>query len=555
VVRDEIEKLIVRAIRKAQKAGELPSFEIPTVMLERPKQAEYGDYATPVCMALARLARKAPVQIAETVISRLPPADYLGKVEVAHPGYINFTLSDAWLARQVDAILEAGENFGNIVLGKGQKVQVEFVSANPTGPLHIGAGRNAALGDSLASILAAAGYEVQREYYINDAGTQMRLFVETLYARYAQALGRDVPIPEGGYPGEYVIDLGQEIAGEWGDKFLAMDRAEAIAKLEEIGAQSILRVIRQDLELIGVRFDCWFSEKSLYSDGTFGRIMTILRERDYISERDGAVWFSATDLGEDKDNVIIRSDGSPGYLASDIAYHYNKFVLRGFDRVIDVWAADHQGHVPRMKAVMRALGLDPQRLTLLIYQLVTLKRGGKPVRLGKRTGEFVTLREVVEEVGPEAVRFFLLARAADSQMDFDLDLARQESDENPAHYVRYAHARIASILRYAQEQGFSEAGGDVTLLRHPMELALIRQMLRLPEVIELAATNLAPHHLPFYGQDLAASFHAFYKDCRVVSSAPGDAEISKARLKLVRAAKITIGRTLRLIGIEPPEHM
>jgi arginyl-tRNA synthetase len=283
--------------------------------------------------------------------------------------------------------------------------------------------------------------------------------------------------------------------------------------------------------------------------------MTILREREYIREYDGAVWFTSAELGEDKDNVIIRSDGSPGYFASDIAYHYNKFILRGFERVIDVWAADHQGHVPRMKAMMRALGLDPERLTLLLYQLVTLKRGGEPVRLSKRTGEIITLREVLDEVGPEAVRFFLLARAADSQMDFDLDLARQESDENPAHYVRYAHARIASILRYAAEQGASDEGGDVSRLTHPLELALIRQMLRLPEIVELAALGLAPHHLPFYSQELAASFHAFYKECRVISSDPADAELGRARLKLARVAKAVIARVLRLMGIEPPERM
>jgi arginyl-tRNA synthetase len=555
MVRNAIEKIVGKAIKKAQKKKALPPFEMPDILLERPKQAEHGDYATPVCLGLARLARTAPVKIAETIVSYLPQADYLGKVEVAHPGYINFTLAESWLARQVEEILQAGESFGNINLGEGRKVQVEFVSANPTGPLHVGTGRNAVLGDSLANVLEAAGYQVQREYYVNDAGTQMRLFTETLYARYAQALGRDVPLPEDGYQGAYMVEMGRQIAAESGDKFLALEREEALAALEEVGVRLTLDGIREDLEGMGIYMDNWFSEKSVYQDGTFGRVMTVLRQGEYIREYDGAVWFASADLGQDKDNVIIRSDGNPGYFASDIAYHYNKFVMRGFDWVIDVWAADHQGHVPRMKAMMRSLELAPERLTILLYQLVTLKRGGEPVRLSKRTGEIITLREVLDEVGPEAVRFFLLARAADSQMDFDLDLARQESDENPAHYVRYAHARIASILRYAAEQGASDEGGDVSLLTHPLELALIRQMLRLPEIIELATLNLAPHHLPFYSQELAASFHSFYKECRVISSDPADAELSKARLKLIRAAKTVIARVLLLMGIEPPEQM
>lgn len=555
MIRNDLEKITAQALKKAQKKGALPQFDLPPVLVERSKQEGHGDYATPVCMGLARLARMAPVKIAEIAVAHLPQVGYLGRIDVAHPGYINFTLAEGWLTRQVEEILKAGESFGNVNLGQGRKVQVEFVSANPTGPLHVGTARNAVLGDGVANVLQAAGYQVQREYYMNDAGTQMHLFTETLYARYAQALGQDVPIPQDGYQGAYMVEMGQQIAAGFGGEFLTLERKEALSALEEIGLEITMRGIREDLERMGIHMDNWFSEKSLYQDGTFGRVMTILRERDYIREYDGAVWFTSSDLGQDKDNVIIRSDGSPGYFASDIAYHYNKFIIRGFDQVIDVLAADHQGHVPRMKAMMQALDLDPQRLTLLLYQLVTLKRGGEPVRLSKRTGEMITLREVLEDVGPEAVRFFLLARAADSQMDFDLDLARKESDENPAHYVRYAHARIASILRHAAEQGASEEGGDVGLLTHPLELALIRQMLRLPEIIELAALNMAPHHLPFYSQELAASFHAFYKECRVISSDPADRELGRARLKLVHTAKNVIGRVLRLMGIEPPERM
>ncbi|MGA9347613.1 MAG: arginine--tRNA ligase [Anaerolineae bacterium] len=555
MVKHKIIELIQQAIRKAQRKGELPSFALPEIPLEHPKQAEHGDYATPICLQLANLARMAPIEIANIIVRHLPETDYLSEIELAHPGYINFTLDDAWLAQQVGTIVAAEEDYGNIDIGGGKKVQVEYGSANPTGPLHVGSGRNVVLGDSLANVLEAAGYDVQREYYVNDAGSQMRLFNETLYTRYAQALGQAAAIPEGGYSGQYMIEWGQEIAAEEGDKYLNMPYAEAVTAIGKVGLAKALDCIKGDVELLGVHYDRWYSEQSLYDDSYFAKIMTLLRQSGHVVEREGAIWFTATELGGDKDEVIIRSDGEPGYFASDIAYHYNKFLARGFDWVIDIWGADHQGHVPRMKAMMQALGLDPERLTLLIYQLVTLKRGGEVVRLSRRTGDIITLREVIEDVGPDAVRFFLLARAADSQMDFDLDLAVEQSNENPVYYVQYGHARIASILRYAQERVPDFADGDVSLLRHPAELALIRQMLLLPEVVEQAAKNLAPHHLTYYAQDLASAFHSLYKECRVVSSDPADAELNKARLKLVAAAKIVLAKTLRLMGMTAPERM
>jgi len=556
MLKDELSRLITAAIRRAQKKGDLPAFEVPAVVVERPKLAEYGDFATPVCLQMARLARMAPVKIAEAVVKHLPPTEYLGRVEVAHPGYINFTLDDGWLARQVAVILAAGENWGSVDLGKGRRVQVEYISANPTGPLTVGSGRNAVLGDGLANVLAAAGYQVQREYYVNDAGTQMEKFGESVYARYAQALGRDEPFPEDGYPGEYIEEWGREIAQEVGDKYLHLPREEALPILRDLGLQKALAHIREDCERLGIHFDEWFSERSLYDEGHFDRIMVILREGGYLYEKEGAIWFNAKALGADKDEVVIRSNGQPGYFASDIAYHYNKFVVRGFDWVIDVWGADHQGHVPRMKAMMRALGLDPERLTLIIYQLVTVTRSGKPVRLSKRRGEIITLREITDEIGPDAVRFFLLSRSADSQLELDLDLAREQSSENPVYYVQYAHARIASILRIAAERGVQEQNeADLSLLTHPSELALIRQMLRLPEVVALAAEKLEPHHLTYYAQELAAAFHIFYRDCRVVSSHPEDAAITQARLKLVRAAKQVLARTLHLMGMSAPEAM
>ncbi len=563
-LRHRIADLIKQAVRRAQKKGALPPFDLPPVIVELPRQAEWGDYAWPGALPLARVARMAPVKIAEAVVAHLPENDFIARAEVAHPGFLNFTLDDGWVARQVETILAAGEQFGTVNIGRGRRVQVEFVSANPTGPLTMGSGRNAVLGDGLANVLRAAGYEVQREYYVNDAGTQMRLFGETLYARYAQALGRDEPIPEDGYRGSYMVDLGQEVAAAEGSRFLDMPRDEAVSAITDIGLEKMVDSIREDLELVGIQFDNWFSERSIYTGDLFGLVMAKLRGDNLLVENEGAVWFAATALGGKKDEVIIRSDGTPGYFASDIAYHYDKFVRRGFDWVIDVWGADHQGHVPRMKTMMKALGLDPERLTLVLYQLVTLRRGGEIVRLSKRTGDIITLREVVEEIGADALRFFLLARSADSQMDLDLDLAKEQSDENPVYYVQYAHARISSILRYATEQagtageGLARPGGadgNVSLLTHPAEQALLRQMLRLPEVVEQAAEKLAPHYLPYYAQELARSFHSFYKQCRVVSTEPADQPLNQARLKLVAAARLVLARTLHLMGMSAPEQM
>ncbi len=554
LIDDTLQRGIAEALERAQQEGALPTFEIPDgIPVERPKYEEMGDYATPVCLQLARVARMAPLKIAQALAEHLPTMPFLAGAEVAPPGYVNFRLSERWLADQVDTVLKTGDRFGCVDVGHGKRVQVEFVSANPTGPLHMGSARNAVLGDTLARVLEAAGYDVQREYYVNDAGSRMRVFYETLYARYAQALGRDEQVPEDGYHGQHMVAMGESLAEEVGDRYLSIPRDKAIAAVGEWGLDRVLDEAREDLERMGITYDRWFHESTLYDDGAFERVMAILRDGTYLSEHDGAVWFDATRLGGDKDEVIIRSDGSPGYFASDIAYHYDKFVGRGFDQVIDVWGADHQGHVPRMFLMLEALGLDPARLTIIIYQLVTLKRGGEIVRLSKRTGDMITLREVEDEVGADAMRFFLTARSADSQMDFDLDLAKAQSDENPVYYVQYAHARICSILRYAE--GLEGNDGDVSLLTHPSELVLIRQMLRLPEFVRTAAEGLAPHYLAYYAQELASAFHAFYRDCRVVSSDPDDAEISKARLKLVAACRLVLRRVLELMGMSAPEVM
>jgi arginyl-tRNA synthetase len=553
MVRRKITRLLEEAVAEAQKQGLLPQVALPEVMLERPQGAGHGDYASNFPMKLARVARANPLSIAEKIVPLIRPIPELEKVEVARPGFINFSLRSGWLAQQVDAICAERDHFGAIDIGRGQKVQLEFVSVNPTGPLHVGHGRGAIMGDTLANVLSAAGYRVEREYYVNDAGGQIGAFYRSLYARYREALGLPTEIPADGYHGSYVIDMAREIIAEKGDWFLKLPEPEAVAEIGVIGLKKVMDLIRSDLELLGVHFDVWFSEKSLYEKGgQYDKSMSILREKGHVVEREGAVWFASSELGEDKDNVLVRTTKVPTYFASDVAYHYNKFQERHFDRVINIWGADHQGHVARMKAVLGALGIDPAKLEIVITQLVMLKRGNVEVKISKRSGDLVTLRDLVEEVGVDACRFVFLSRSADSQMDFDIELAKKESSDNPVYYVQYAHARISSILRLAQEKGIDFSQGNVALLTAEAELDFIRKMLQLPEVVETVATKLEPHHLPYYAQDLATAFHSFYKQCRVVSE---DVELTAARLKLVDAARIAFARTLSFMGMSVPERM
>jgi arginyl-tRNA synthetase len=552
MIRDDLAAMIEEAANAAMSAGELPQVVLPEIIVERPARPEHGDYATNLPMRLARAAKGNPIDIAGKIAGRLPQSDAVTEAAVAPPGFINFRLSEAWLAAQVQEIVAAGPAFGNVAVGDGKRVQVEFVSANPTGPLTAGNGRGAAIGSVLASVLEAAGFEVEREYLVNDAGTQTEVFGRTLLARYKQLFGQDVQIPEDGYPGEYMIELAKQIKEESGDTYALAD--EPAPEMVLRGVDLMVAEIESDLQKLGVRYDEWFRERWVYqNENVYDAAMKTLRDKGYLVEKEGALWFASSELGEDKDNVVIRSTGRPTYFASDIAYHYDKFVRRGFDRVIDVWGADHQGHVSRMKAAAQALGVDPGRLEILIYQLVSFRRGDEVVRLSKRAGNIVLIRDVVDEVGADAARFFFLSRSADSQMEFDLELAKRQSAENPVYYVQYAHARIAGILANAAERVPSFDDGDVTLLRHPMELELIRKMLQLPELVHLMATQLEPHHLPHYAQDLATAFHAFYTECRVLDDA--DKALTKARLKLCLAAKTTLARALTLMGMSAPERM
>lgn len=561
-VRDLVADLLKAAFEAAQQTGALPAFEIPDpIPVEPSRHAVHGDYGSPVCLGLARVLHRSPMAIAQVVVEHVPEADFVAQVEATAPGFINVTLDQGWLASKVPVILAAGDTWGNVPIGQGKRVQVEFVSANPTGPITIGSARNAVLGDVLASVLAAAGYIVEREYYVNDAGSKVRNFGESIFARYAALYGVEVPFPEQGYPGAYVTDLARQAKDTFGDRYLNMDADRAVRELGQWGIDQVLGWIERDLALLRVHFDSWRRERYFYESGLFDQMIQKLRDGGYLVEYDGAVWFRHEDL--EKDAVLIRSpkvienpEERPTYLASDIAYLWDKLVLRGFDKAIYVWGADHHGDVPRVRAAAKALGLDAERLIFILYQMVTLTRGGEEVRMSKSSGEFVTLRELIDEVGADPIRFMMLTRTVDVTLEFDLDLAVEQSERNPVYYVQYAHTRIAGVLRRAADMGWDlEAKGDPSLLRHPSELALIRKMLALPEIITMAARAMAPHHLATYATELAALFHAFYRDCRIVSAAPEDAALTQARLMLARAAKAVLARVLGLMGVAAPERM
>jgi arginyl-tRNA synthetase len=552
-IRNEIADLVDAAAKAAQAAGAIPPVVLEDPAVDRPARPEHGDYATSLPLKLARAARQSPMELAETIAKHMPSHPAVGEVTTAPPGFVNIRLSDAWLAAQINTVLSAGDAFARSEMGGGRRVQIEFVSANPTGPLHVGNGRWASIGDSLARVLAAAGYYVEKEYLINDAGTQSGLFGDTVFARYLQAFGKDVALPEGGYPGDYVGEVAEQIKSEVGDKYV--DAPATPEELKWLAIEMMTAQIRADLSALGIEYDVWFSERTLYdgSPSTYDVSMDLLRQQNAVVTKEGAVWFASASLGANKDNVLIRSDGRPTYFASDIAYHYDKFINRKFDDVIDIWGADHQGHVSRVKTAVAALGIEEERLEIIIGQLVALKRGGETVRFSKRAGEIIRLREVVDEVGADACRYFFLQRSADSQMDFDLDLAKRQSSENPVYYVQYAHARSAGVLAQAKERGLDYVGGDVSLLTDAAELTLVRKMLMLPELVESIAANHEPHHLPHYALELATAFHDFYEKCRVLDDA--NPALSSARLRLVASAKQAVASSLSLMGMSAPEKM
>ena len=553
LIRDEIISLLEQALKSAEHAGAVSSVPNHTISVEHPNRQEHGNFSSNLPLKIQGLVKIKALDLAEIIIAHIPTHNAVERVEIAPPGFINFFLADKWVTQQA-SIIARDNSFGQIPIEGERSIQIEYVSANPTGPIHVGNGRGAAIGSSLANTFKFAGYQVQQEYYINDAGNQVLIFGQTLYARYLQAHGKEASLPDNGYPGSYMIDLAQEIKTQFGGDFLEQNNDSVIEEIGIIGIEILIKQIEIDLKQIGVEFDSWFSEKSLMEEnGQYGQIMSILTEKNQIAERDGAVWFTSSELGESKDNVLVRSDGTPTYYATDIAYHYQKFIDRKFDRVIDIWGADHQGHVSRLKAAIDSVGGNSEGLDVLLYQLVTLRRGDEIVPLSKRAGEIVTLANVVAEVGEDAARYFFVATGANQPMEFDLELAVKQSDDNPVYYIQYAHARISSILDLAAQQKLDAKNANTDLLIDPAEIKLIVSLLLFPEIVERVLSDLAPHHLAHYARELAASFHNFYGQCRVVQIE--DPELSSSRLLLLEATRNVLARILNLMGISAPESM
>ncbi|MDH7497005.1 MAG: arginine--tRNA ligase [Syntrophomonadaceae bacterium] len=553
-IQDELKSRVEKACEQAREQGRLPYTELPSFVVEVPREKAHGDFAVNVAMLLARQARMAPARIAELIAGYLPCGDQLVKrVEIAGGGFINFFLEDDWLYLVPQAVWDAGDKWGTAP-ARGKRVQVEFVSANPTGDLHMGNARGGAIGDSLANILAAAGYEVQREYYVNDAGNQMELFAASLEARYLQEWGLAAEVPEGGYAGQDVLETVRRFIAAHGDRLLAESPATRRQRLASYALAEKLEYIRATLEEFGIRYDRWFSEQSLYDSGKVDEVVALLKQRGALYQRDGAWWFRAEGLGQEKDEVVIRSNGIPTYFAADIAYHVDKFE-RGFDLVIDVWGADHHGHVARMKAAMAVLGIDPERLQVILMQLVRLYRGGEIVRMSKRTGTLVTLNELIEEVGKDAARFSFVMRSPDSHLDFDLELAKQQSMENPVFYAQYAHARVCSIMAQARMAGVRLQPPDevdVRQLSEPAEKELLRKIADYPNEVVQAAESMSPHRISRYVLDIAGMFHSYYNHYRVLQAEPA---VRAARLLLVETFRRTLKHALGLLGVSAPEKM
>ena len=552
---EQIKQIVVSALESAIDANELPQIGDVAPTVERPKHAEHGDYSTSIALALASSMRMAPREIAAKVKDSVPSSPMISDVSIAGPGFINFKLNDDWLRSQIHVIRENGVKFAHLDMGNGQKVQVEFVSVNPTGPLHIGHVRGAVIGNGIANILNAAGFDVQREYYVNDAGNQMRIFNESVYVRLLQAAGKDAKLGEEAYPGEYVKELGAELYAEF-DDVVGMDEADAIEVISKPALERTIANIRSTLTTMGIEYDEWFSEKSLIDGDDFDESLDLLKERGFIAEREGALWFLGTKVGLESDSVIIRSlERGPSYFGTDIAYHFNKFLKRNFDRVINVWGADHHGHVARMKAVVDSLGVDPDQLTIIINQIVNFKEGDETVRFSKREDNFIGADELVDAVGADACHYMFLERTPGTHMEFDIELATSESSDNPVFYVQYAHARLCAVLRAAADREIDFKNGDVGLLTNPQELSLMRRLNALPDAIARSAELLEPHHMPHFAYEVARELQRFYEECRVISSDPADAELTKARLLLVDAARIVLAGTLNIMGMTAPARM
>ncbi len=534
-----------------------PEGALERVKIEEPKHREHGDFACNIAMAIAKELKASPREIAQEIIDNLSAEKareaMIDRLEVAGPGFINIYLQKDWLKKILPAIAEEKENYGSINKGHGKKVQVEFVSANPTGPLHVGHSRGAVVGDVLGNILKFCGCDVEKEFYINNSGHQMELLGRSIYLRLQEEQGEEIDFPEDGYQGEYIRELARQILCKYGDGLELHSPREREALCREFGYQKLMGGIKDDLKKMGIYFDNWFSERSLYEDGLVEKAIALLRRRKFLYEEDGATWFASSKFGDEKDRVVIKSDGSYTYFAADIAYHLDK-LKRGYDLIIDVLGADHHGHIARMKAAVEAFGYSPETLEILIVQIVTLWRGEEKVPMSKRAGEFVTMRDVVDEVGVDAARYFYLMRGPESHMDFDLELAREQSAKNPVYYLQYAHARMMSLFGKAEERGISTPGpgeADLAPLGEEEE-SLLRVLVRFPDVVEESYDNLSPHFLTVYGHDLAQAFHAFYNKCPILTAEP---EVQQARLALVSGAHRVLRNLLKILGIYAPDQM
>lgn len=547
-----LRQAVVAACEQAMANGTLPQAELPDFVIETPKDEKNGDFSTNVAMQLTRIMRQNPRKIAEAIVNGIALPDLIDHIDIAGPGFINFYLVNHWLHKVLPAIQQENADYGKSNAGNGERIQVEFVSANPTGLLHMGNARGGALGDTLAAVLNEAGYACDKEYYINDAGNQVENLGKSVEARYFELLGRDdYEIPEDGYHGKDIIATAQRLLDEKGEAFVDMPEAERRQAMKEYALKEKVTGIRGSLENFGVVFDNWFSEQSLHDAGDVHEVVEILRDKGYVYEKDGAQWLQCTAWGEEKDEVLVRSNGTPTYFAADIAYHRNKFE-RGYKRLINIWGADHHGHVARLKGAMTALGYPGDDITVILMQLVRLYRGGEIVKMSKRSGQYVTLDELIEEVGKEAARFFFIMRNPDSALDFDLDLAKAESSDNPVYYVQYAHARICSILSVAGVETPLAKEVDLSLLTEEAERVLIRKLAEWPQEVADAARELAPYHLAYYAKDLATAFHSFYNSCKVLTD---DAALRDARLALVDCSRITLRNVLQLLGLTAPERM
>ncbi len=555
--KETLEDIVRKALCAAMKAGELPEVELGPIAVEVPNDPKNGDLSSTAALSLARSMRMAPAKIAAAAAARMEPHEWFESYSVAGPGFLNAVFGAGWYADVLKNAAALGGAYGGDDIGRGESVMVEFVSANPTGPMHLGNARGGVFGDSLAAVLERAGYRVWREFYVNDAGNQVDLFGRSIEARYIQHLkGEDaVEFPENGYHGDDIRALAADIAAEFGDSLLAMEPEDRRVKMREIGLARNLERMQADLRRYNVEYDCWFRETSLHDSGYVRETIDMLRQRGYLYEKDGATWFRGTDFGMEKDEVMIKSNGFYTYYAVDIAYHRNKLVARAFDRVIDVLGADHHGHAVRFRAGLSALGIDPSRLDIKLYQLVNLLQNGETVRMSKRTGKMISLDNLLDEISVDAARFIFNSKKSDTHLEFDLDVAVREDSENPVYYVQYAHARICSLLAKMAEEGAAPCGADdpaTALLTRPTERALIRQIAQLPEEVRLAARDYEPYRMTRYLVDLATAFHMFYNDCRVKGAEPA---LAAARLTLADTTRAVLANVLGMLKISAPERM